>query len=222
MSEQISVLHVDDDPHVLDLSASLFDREDASVSVLTAGSGPEGMEALSEHRIDCVVSDSVRMPDGESFVEAANRTTDAPIVLFTAKEWSEVAADAVAADVAEYVRKADVHDYETVIDHVLRLTGDAADPVHRPSRRVVGHHDFGSSTELGVSIVQAVDPLVEDDPDAPLLYDSIDADALASLFEPISGDPGADRIEVRFRYRGLDLVVAGDGTIALLPDEDER
>jgi hypothetical protein len=176
------------------------------------------MSVLESHTVDCVVSDSIRMPDGESFVEAASRETDAPIVLFTAKEWREVASDAVAADVSEYVRKADVSDYKTVLRHVLRLTdGPLADA---PSdRRLIGRHDFESPTELGVSIVHAVEEVVDGDvAEFDPLYDVIDPDALESLFAPVVGTAHAGQLEVRFGYQGLELVVSGDGNIAVVSD----
>lgn len=218
MSATISVLHVDDEPDVLDLSANLFERGDSRVSVVTAGSGSDGMAVLENRPVDCVVSDSIRMPDGESFVEAASRATDAPIVLFTAKEWRDVAADAVAADVSEYVRKADVSDYKTVLRHVLRLTDDpTVDPA--PARRLIGRHDFESPTELGVSIVHAVDEVVEGEAvDFDPLYDAVDPDALESVFAPVVGTTHASQLEVRFEYQGLELVVSGDGNIAVLAD----
>jgi DNA-binding NtrC family response regulator len=210
----MSVLHVDDEPNVLDLSKKLFERRAPQVSVTTAGSGPDGMDALAEHDVDCIVSDSVRMPDGESFVEAASRETDAPIVLFTAKEWRDVATDAVAADVAEYVRKADPADYEDVIGHVRRLTGDAVEEADR--RHLIGQHDFSSNVELGVSIVEAVGTVVGCDVnDLEPLYDEIDADALERLFDPIAGDGPTGRVEVRFSYQGLDLAVDADGNITV-------
>jgi DNA-binding NtrC family response regulator len=216
MPATISVLHVDDEPDVLDLSTKLFERRDSRVSVVTAGSGSEGMDVLAAHDVDCVVSDSVRMPDGQSFVEAASHATDAPIVLFTAKEWQEVAPDAVAADVAEYVRKADVSDYKAVLKHVLRLTDKPEVPTSS-NRRLIGRHDFSAPTELGVSIVHAVEAAVDEDLDTfDPLYDVVDPDALEAVFGPVSGTPHASQIEVRFTYHDLDLAVTGDGSIAIV------
>ncbi|WP_372909604.1 HalOD1 output domain-containing protein [Salinigranum sp.] len=218
MPATISILHVDDEPDVLDLSTNLFERRDSRVSVVTAGSGAEGMDALATNDVDCVVSDSVRMPDGQSFVEAASHVTDAPIVLFTAKEWQDVASDAVAADVAEYVRKADVSDYKTVLKHVLRLTDEIETPT-ASNRRLIGRHDFSSPTELGVSIVHAVETAVDEDLETfEPLYDVVDPDALEAVFGPVSGTPDASRLEVRFSYHGLDLAVSGDGSIAVVSD----
>lgn len=220
MPANISVLHVDDEPDVLDLSTKLFERRDSRVSVVTAESGPEGMDVLANRDVDCIVSDSIRMPDGQSFVEAASHTTDAPIVLFTAKEWREVAADAVAADVSEYVRKANVSDYKAVLKHVLRFTDEADVPAHA-DRRLIGQHDFSARTELGVSIIHAVRAAVEDDVDElEPLYDVVDPDALESLFGPVNGSEHASQLEVHFSYHGLDLVINGNGSIAVVPNEN--
>lgn len=210
MSTNCTVLHVDDEPDVLDLSSQLFERESAPVSMLTAQSGEEGLSVLEEHDVACLVSDSVRMSDGESFIEAASRETDAPIVLFTAKEWNEVATDAIAADVAEYVRKADTDDYKTVIRHVLAHAENAVDE----DRRLIGQHDFASNSELGVSIVQAVARFVDrESTNFDPLYEAIDADALESMFAPSTRFTRSRDVEVRFSYEGVDLIVCGDGAI---------
>lgn len=215
MTGQITVLHVDDEPDVLDLSSNVFERQGGSVSILTAENGSDGLGVLSTHDVDCVVSDSVRMPDGESFIEAASRVTDAPIVLFTAKEWQDVADDAIAADVTEYVRKADGGDYKTILRHVLRLVDERGST--DGMRRLVGQHDFASPGELGVAIVESVERVLDTDAtELEPLYETIDPDALERLFEPAgaAGTP-SDHVEVRFNYEGLDLVVSGDGSICL-------
>ena len=214
MSGHVSVLHVDDEPDVLDLSKQLFDRTDSSLSMVTAGSGPEGVEALQTHDVDCIVSDSVRMPDGQSFIEAASRETDAPIVLFTAKEWRDVADDAIAADVSEYVRKADPADYEDVIGHVRHLSGGSAEEADR--RHLIGRHDFSSNVELGVSIVEAVERFVDTDAtELDPLYDAVDADALERLLAPSARGRTAEDVEVHFSYADLDLTVTASGSITV-------
>jgi CheY-like chemotaxis protein len=213
MSGDVSVLHVDDEPDVLNLSTKLFERADSDVSLVTAGNGPAGIAALDGHDVDCIVSDSVRMPDGDSFVEAASRTTDAPIVLFTAKQWKEVADDALAADVVEYVRKAGKSDYRTVIDHVFELT-DGSGATTAGSRRLVGSHDFSSSVELGVSIAEAVENVLDEDvTEFDPLYNTVDADTLEGLLSRTKGGRQGEDIEVHFSYEGLDLIVTAQGHI---------
>jgi CheY-like chemotaxis protein len=216
MSGDVSVLHVDDEPDVLNLSTQLFERTDPDVSLVTAGSGPAGMEALDGHDVDCIVSDSVRMPDGESFVEAASERTDAPIVLFTAKEWRDVAGDALAADVSEYVRKAGQSDYRTVIDHVFRLTDSSDETGTAENRRLIGRHDFSSSVELGVSIAEAVENVLDKDvTEFDPLYNTIDADTLERLLSRTAGGLQGENIEVHFSYEGLDLIVTAQGNVLL-------
>ncbi len=215
MSGHVSVLHVDDEPDVLDLSKQLFDRTDSSLSMVTAGSGPDGLEALQTHDVDCIVSDSVRMPDGQSFIEAASRETDAPIVLFTAKEWRDVADDALAADVSEYVRKADPSDYRSVLRHVLRLAADDA-RTSDENRHLIGRHDFSSHAELGVSIVEAVERFVDTDAtELDPLYDAVDADALERLLAPSARSRTTEDVEVHFSYADLDLTVTASGSITV-------
>ena len=213
MPETISVLHVDDEPDVLELSTQLLERRDPRISVTTAGSGADGLTALENGRVDCIVSDSIRLPDGESFVEAASRQTDAPIVLFTAKEWAEISTDAVAAEVAEYVRKADAADYKEVLRHVLHLTGmDGREA--SASRRLIGSHDFGSNGELGVSIVRAVHGVAGGDLDEyDPLFDAVDPDALETLLASSAERHDRDAVEISFTYHGLDLTVRTDGSI---------
>jgi CheY-like chemotaxis protein len=214
MPEQISVLHVDDEPDVLELSTQLLERREPRISVTTAGSGSDGLAALETTDVDCIVSDSVRLDNGESFVEAASRETDAPIVLFTAKEWNEISSDAVAAEVAEYVRKADTSDYKDVLRHVLRLTGP--DRTRQPDHRLIGSHDFGSNGELGVSIVRAVHDVAggEIDEYEPL-FDTVDPDALETLLAPNHGRSGTADVEISFTYHGFDLSVRADGSIVM-------
>jgi DNA-binding NtrC family response regulator len=212
MPETISILHVDDEPDVLELSTQLLERRDPRISVTTAGNGSDGLTALENNRVDCIVSDSVRLPDGESFVEAASRRTDAPIVLFTAKEWAEISSDAVAAEVAEYVRKADTADYKDVLRHVLRLTSRDRDD--HSEARLIGSHDFGSNGELGVSIVRAVHDVAGGDiDDYEPLFDAVDPDALETLLASSADRHEADGIEISFSYHGFDLSVRADGSI---------
>lgn len=59
---------------------------------------------------------------------------------------------------------------------------------------------------------EGVDPL-----DLPPLHDSIDTDALESLFSgPIAGAE-RDGVEITFTYRGYAVTVAADGAIEINP-----
>jgi len=106
MSEEIRVLHVDDQPDVADLTAEALEREDDRLSVETATSVAEGLDRLTD-TVDCVVSD-YDMPErnGIDFLQAVReRYPDLPFVLFTGKGSEEVASEAISAGVTEYLEK---------------------------------------------------------------------------------------------------------------------
>ncbi|WP_281195005.1 PAS domain-containing protein [Halorubrum sp. F4] len=107
MTERIDVLHVDDDPSVLDLTEAYLDRELASVSV-TGVTGPEaGLDRLDAGSFDCVVSD-YDMPgtDGLAFFEALREDhPTVPFVLYTGKGSEEIASRALNAGVTGYFQK---------------------------------------------------------------------------------------------------------------------
>jgi CheY-like chemotaxis protein len=128
MSTTTTVLHVDDDPELLALTSSALSR-DGRFEVVTAESASEGLSRLSRGHVDCVVSDSVRLPDGEAFVSTVgSEHPDLPVILFTAKSADEVADELRGESVTEYVRKAGADDFETLLAHLSRVVGDRSPP----------------------------------------------------------------------------------------------
>ena len=107
MSERIDVLHVDDDPSVLDLAEAYFERELESVSV-TGMTDPEAaLERIDGESFDCLVSD-YDMPgmNGLSFFEALREDhPKVPFVLYTGKGSEEIASRALNAGVTGYFQK---------------------------------------------------------------------------------------------------------------------
>ena len=107
MTLPIRVLHVDDEPDLADLAAAFLEREDDRITVETATSVSEGLERLAQHDFDAVVSD-YEMPrqNGIAFLEAVREEyLDLPFILYTGKGSEEVASDAIAAGVTEYLQK---------------------------------------------------------------------------------------------------------------------
>lgn len=252
MPPQTTVLHVDDDPQLLELSALSFARAGDDVETVTASNVEAGLDVLESRSVDCVVSDSLRLSDGTPFIVAARRRDPSmPIVFYTAKPWEDVASDAIAARVSEYVRKGDGGDVEAVVERARALaTGaetptidgetsfegrpheeetDAADarPPETPERTwtVVGVHDWETDDELVTTIVQVMEASTGVDArEAEPLFGVLDAESLETVLKPRSGETPRRDVRVRFPYAGREFSVSSDGVVAVrdLPPTDDE
>ncbi len=106
-SEEVRVLHVDDNPEYADLVKTILERDNPEYAVSTATSAVEGVQKLSEGRYDCVVSDyQMPMTDGLEFLELVrDQHPDVPFILLTGAGDEELASKAIEAGVTDYVRK---------------------------------------------------------------------------------------------------------------------
>ena len=107
MLERIDVLHVDDDPSVLDLTEAYLERELEAVAVTSVTAPPDALDELDGGRFDCIVSD-YDMPgmDGLAFFERLRETDRSiPFVLYTGKGSEEIASQALNAGVTGYFQK---------------------------------------------------------------------------------------------------------------------
>ncbi|MFB6121836.1 MAG: HalOD1 output domain-containing protein [Haloferacaceae archaeon] len=216
-----TVLHVDDEDGIRRLSKRRFETQAADVTLLTASDAEEGLQTLETQDVDCLVSDSLTLADGTSFVLAASeRDPDLDVVLFTASEWEDVEALVRNADVAEYVRKGDGDRLDVVVDYVLDVlaAADAEQSVERTKFdaadwEFVTRHEWSGADDLGTTVVQAVESYAGVDASAlPPLYESVDAEALEELLEPRESSPGGN-VDVRFDYEAFEVVVTSDGLI---------
>jgi PAS domain S-box-containing protein len=108
MSERIDVLHVDDDPSVLDITEAFLERELADVAVTSVTAASAALAELDDDdRFDCIVSD-YDMP-GENGLEFFDRLRETdrsvPFVLYTGKGSEEIASQALNAGVTGYFQK---------------------------------------------------------------------------------------------------------------------
>lgn len=242
MTASMTVLHVDDDPDFLDVSSALF-AEETAFETLSAPSAEDGLRLLETHEVDCIVSDFVVTAEGTPFISAARDVaSDVPIVLFTGKDWETIAADAVDANVTEYVQKSGVDEIQAVKRRVSQLvtldvesTGfsdaegfdflPAVSPVTSlavsaaalgENWEVIGYHDWADTEELGVTLLEAIEDFTGEDPEAfEPLFESIDADALHETLAPHGDGRERSGVQVRFPYRGYELAVTSDGEIAI-------
>jgi PAS domain S-box-containing protein len=125
--DEITVLHVDDEPDFADLAAEYLEREDDRISVLTATSVQDGLAILAEADVDCIISD-YDMPDtnGIEFLESIrDNRPDLPFILYTGKGSEEVASEAISAGVTDYLQK------ETGADQYALLANRVVNAVER-------------------------------------------------------------------------------------------
>ena len=228
MSSKRTVLHVDDDPAMLDVSSDWADVRD-ELDWLTASDPQTGLEMLSTHDVDCLVSDSFRAADGEPFAtRVATTFPDLPVVLFTSTTYD--ALDPVLRDSrTEYVRKGSAEPFDDLFDRVLTVTDGAADssvvePAPRAATRNDGDTDTGQwvpvgryrpaeGDDLATVIVTAVEAYTgRDTTEFPPLYEAIDADALSLLVRRADGRQ-RDAVQIRFVYADCELAVTGDGVV---------
>jgi len=121
-AESVSILCVDDEPGLADLTATFLERFDDQFSTNTAESAQAGLNFLTANHVDCIVSD-YDMPkmDGLQFLEAIRAThPDLPFILFTGRGSEEIASDAISAGVSDYMQKESGKHQYTVLGQRIR------------------------------------------------------------------------------------------------------
>lgn len=107
MDDRIRVLLVDDDADVANLTATYLVRVSGRITAVRKGSPAEGLTAIHEQSIDCIVSD-YDMPgtNGLEFLESVRAIeSDLPFILFTGRGSEEIASKAISAGVIDYLQK---------------------------------------------------------------------------------------------------------------------
>jgi PAS domain S-box-containing protein len=102
----ISVLYVDDEPELLGL-CKVFLEQAGEFSVTTITSANEGLQTLSQHSYDAIISD-YQMPDmdGLEFLKRVrSQDEDLPFILFTGRGREEVVIEAINNGVDFYLQK---------------------------------------------------------------------------------------------------------------------
>jgi PAS domain S-box-containing protein len=137
------VLHVDDDPSILDLAETFLEREGENFVVESATSAREGLDHLSEAQIgskvaiDCLVSD-YDMPgmNGLEFLETVREEhPDLPFILFTDKGSEEIASEAITAGVTDYLNKGSGTDQYTLLANRIANTASQHRTKHELERQ---------------------------------------------------------------------------------------
>ncbi|MFW5919702.1 MAG: response regulator [Halanaeroarchaeum sp.] len=118
----VRVLLIDDDPSLADIGGEFLRREDDRLSVHVKAAPNEGLAYLESNEVDCVVCD-YNMPNMNG-LEVLDRVRDAfpdlPFILFTARGSEEIASEAIARGVTDYLQKeVGTEQYQLLANRIL-------------------------------------------------------------------------------------------------------
>jgi DNA-binding NtrC family response regulator len=109
MTETITVLLVDEDQDILDITTTFLQREDEALDVTPMSDTATALETIQAdpERIDCVISD-YSMPEmtGVEFLRAVREADpDVPFFFFTGRDRQQIEAELGEETVTGYVQK---------------------------------------------------------------------------------------------------------------------
>jgi PAS domain S-box-containing protein len=122
-TDDIVVLHVDDESQVLDGTRCFLEQNSDTITVQSVASPEEALTVLMHDDIDCIVSDySMPTIDGLDFLRAVRaRDLNIPFILFTGKGTEEIAAEAIMAGVTGYVQKRGTDSYTLLTKQIQQF-----------------------------------------------------------------------------------------------------
>jgi PAS domain S-box-containing protein len=163
MESGIRILHVDDDPRFLEVTADLLAEQDERFDVVQATGPEEGLALLEDQSFDCVVSD-YDMGDGtgiEFLEQVRAEHGDLPFILFTGKGSEEIASEAISAGVTDYLQKKGTIDQYALLANRVENAVSAREASRDSKRRM---------QEYETLIESAPVPMVVADGDGKIPY----------------------------------------------------
>jgi PAS domain S-box-containing protein len=120
-SQPVRILHVDDNPDITEVTSVFLEDINDCFEVTTETTVVEALSTLEEQSVDCIISD-YQMPttDGLEFLQIVReKYPDLPFILFTGQGSEEIASEAIAAGVTDYMQKGGGSDqYEVLSNRV--------------------------------------------------------------------------------------------------------
>ena len=182
MTNQVRVLHVDDDPQLVDLTAAVLEQEHDQIAVETATNADEGLNQIKANQPHCVVSD-YDMPgqNGIEFLRSVReRWPELPFILFTGKGSEQVASEAISAGVTDYLQKSTgTEQYELLANRIANVVDQfqANQQLRQEQRRFQTLFDHLSQPTVEVQY-EADEPIITQVNAAFVDVFGYDADAL--------------------------------------------
>ncbi|MEZ3164973.1 PAS domain S-box protein [Halorubrum sp. RMP-47] len=215
-STGISVLLVDDNSALAELTADILSEQESQFTVETSTSAREGLDRLAANDFDCIVSD-YDMPgqNGIEFLENVREDHPAlPFILYTGQGSEAVASDAIAAGVTDYLQKESGTGQYTVLANQIR------NAVERQRQR---EHAQAARDRLR-QIIDMLPQLVfaKDETGEFLLANEATADAYGTSVDNLEGSTDADFADSEGevnRFRSDDQAVIESGESKHIPEE---
>ena len=152
MDRTSTILHVDDDRDLVELTAEYLEREGENIEILTATTVGDALDILNRESVECVVSDYDMSPtDGMDFFDTVrDRDEDLPFILLTGEGSEELASEAISRGVTDYFQKGHGLDHYKKLANRLRNAAEK----YRSERRLEEKDDrfslFFEQSPLGV------------------------------------------------------------------------
>ncbi|MFP8957338.1 ATP-binding protein [Natrialbaceae archaeon A-CW3] len=123
MDPPIRVLYIDGDPQFAERTAIRLERADERINVVTESNAIDAIELLAAEstEFDCLVT-GYELPGitGLALIKLVRRERDdLPIILFTNVDDEELASDAIATGVTEFLRKDGSEQHEMLTDRIV-------------------------------------------------------------------------------------------------------
>jgi len=229
------ILHLDDDEPFLSLTAEFLSRGLSEAEILTTTSVEQARAWLSEHQVDCVVSD-YEMPeaDGLTFLQTVrNHDTNLPFILYTGKGSEEIASRAVNAGATGYLQKGGAEQHRRLSNRVEHAINEYRSQIESERYSTVldalGYPVYVVGTDgcfeyVNREFIELVgydrETLIGTEPAIIKSDDSVTRidDALSRVVS--SDGPNSEQVEVRIQPREGQSIPCRDH-IAALPFETE-
>ncbi len=176
--DPIRVLHVDDDPEIVDLAATFLKREDDRLDVTLAETAGEALDAVRDGTVHCIISD-YQLPDldCDEFVAAAREEAPGiPFLLFTGRDRAQLDDELLETAITAYLQKGSgTEQYGELADEILTAVAE-----YEQVRTDGGRHDPSRyRTDGGLeadsrAVAQLLECVDEDDRER-VLVDALDA-----------------------------------------------